>query len=336
MLRGGANLACVRHHPRKVTVSSPDPRAGSAAPVPSPAGFPWRQAAVVAAVALLVRMLFWLPASRSLFLQTPVVDASFFDIWARTLAEGREFQPQAFFKPPLAAYLLAALYRLGFGMHAVLLLQLSVGVVTSVITFAIARLAFTPRVAFGGALAAAALPILPFFEAQLVAEAWTTALAQGSLLLFLLGTRPRERRARRSSACAGALLGVAALGRPNVLIVLPVLAAWLWWLGRTSPGGKGARGAAAPVPGLGVLLPLLAGCAAAIAPATAHNLKYGEFVPVSANLGVNLLTGHADEADGISAMSVGVRWDGLQLAARQRGATTPGAFSDLMTRDAIA
>jgi tetratricopeptide (TPR) repeat protein len=74
----------------------------------------------------------------------------------------------------------------------------------------------------------------------------------------------------------------------------------------------------------------------AIAPATLHNLRYGEFVPVSANFGVNLLTGNSDEADGLSAIPVGVRWDGLQLAARQRGATTPGAFSDLMTRDALA
>ncbi|MBK7770820.1 MAG: glycosyltransferase family 39 protein [bacterium] len=215
--------------------------------------FPWKQAAIVAAVALVVRALFWLPASRSLFMQTPVVDASFFDIWARSLVEGREFQAQAFFKPPLAAWVLAALYRLGLGMHGVLVLQLGVGVVTSVITFAIARLAFTPRVALAGAIAAAALPILPFFEAQMVAEAWTTALAQGAVLLFLLGTQERAPRAVQKLAAAGLLLGLAALGRPNVLVVLPVLAAWLWWQGScgsacrldaavVAPRGAGRRG----------------------------------------------------------------------------------------------
>lgn len=292
--------------------------------------FPWKQAAIVAAVALVVRALFWLPASRSLFMQTPVVDASFFDIWARALVEGREFQAQAFFKPPLAAWVLAALYRLGLGMHGVLVLQLGVGVVTSVITFAIARLAFTPRVALAGAIAAAALPILPFFEAQMVAEAWTTALAQGAVLLFLLGTQERAPRAVQKLAAAGLLLGLAALGRPNVLVVLPVLAAWLWWRGRA-----GARAASTP-PWWRLVAPVVAGCALAIAPATLHNLRYGEFVPISANLGVNLLTGHSDQADGVSAIPVGVRWDGLQLEARQRGAVTPGRFSDLMTRDALA
>ena len=290
----------------------------------APGGFPWRQAAIVAAVALAVRVLFWLPASRSLFLQTPVVDASFFDLWARALTEGRVFQDQAFFKPPLAAYLLAALYRLGLDLPGVLALQLGVGIVTSVLTFAIGRLVFTAKVALAGAIAAAALPILPFFEAQLVAEAWTTALAQGSLLLFLLALREREQRPTLKLALAGLLLGLAALGRPNVLIVLPVLGVWLWRQGRA-----GRR------PGWRALVPFVVGCVVAVSPATMHNLRHGEFTLVSANLGVNLLTGHSDQADGVSAIPVGVRWDGLQLEARQRGAATPGAFSALMTRDAL-
>lgn len=289
-----------------------------------PGAFPWRQAAVVVAVAVAVRVLFWLPAARSLFLQTPVVDASFFDLWARALTEGRVFQAQVFFKPPLAAYVLAALYRLGLDMPGVLVLQLGVGVVTSVVTFAIGRLAFSARTAFGGAIAAAALPILPFFEAQMVAEAWTTALAQGSLLLFLLALRDRERRPVPKLAAAGLLLGLAALGRPNVLIALPVLAVWLWRQGRT---GRHS--------GWRALVPVVVGCAVALAPSTLHNLRYGAFVPVSANLGVNLLTGHNDQADGISAIPVGVRWDGLQLDMRQRGAVTAGAVSALATRDAL-
>lgn len=207
-----------RGFPRKDNVTR-NPRSNVAV---ASGAFPWHQAAVVLAVAVAIRVLYWLTASRSLFLQTPVVDASFFDLWARALVEGHVFQAQAFFKPPLAAWVLAA------------------------------------------------------------------------------------------------------LGRPNVLIALPVLGVWLWREGR-----KGRR------PGWRGLLPVIAGCVVAIAPASLHNLRYGEFVPISANLGVNLLTGNSDQADGISAIPVGVRWDGLQFEARQRGAATPGAFSALMTRDAL-
>jgi hypothetical protein len=294
-----------------------------------PAAFPWRQAALVAAVAALVRLLYWLPAHHSLFLQTPVVDASFFDIWARTLLEGKVFQAQAFFKPPLAAYVLAALYRLGLTMPGVLLLQLGLGVVAAVVNFAIARLAFPSRVALGGALVAAALPILPFFEAQMVAEAWTMLLAQTSLLLLLRGTSEAERHTTIKLGLSGLLLGLAALGRPNVLIVLPVFGLWLWWCGRGGRRPAAARG------NLRALVLLSLGIVIAISPAMLHNLRYGEFVLVSANLGVNLLTGNNDQADGVSAIPVGVRWDGLQLEAKQRGAVTPGAFSNLMTRDAL-
>lgn len=335
MLAGATESRRPAGAPGKDTVAAPASRA-AAARDPAVAPFPWRQAALVLAVALVVRALYWIPASGSLFMQTPVVDASFFDQWARALVEGRVFQAQAFFKPPLAAYVLAALYRLGLDMQGVLVLQLLVGAVTTVVSFAIARLAFGPKVALAGALAGAALPILPFFEAQMVAEAWTTLLAQGALLLFLLGSRPRERRAAAKLAAAGLLLGVAALGRPNLLIVLPVLAAWLAWRARAERKDGGGARAAAGAAWWRPLLPLAAGCIVAIAPTTLHNLRYGEFVPISANFGVNLLTGNSDEADGLSAIPVGVRWDGLQLAARQRGAVKPGAFSDLMTRDALA
>ncbi|MBM4130053.1 hypothetical protein FJ250_03360 [bacterium] len=308
----------------------------AAARDPARAPFPWRQAALVLGVALVVRAVYWITASGSPFMQTPVVDASFFDLWARALVDGREFQAQAFFKPPLAAYVLALLYRLGLDMQGVLVLQLLLGAATTVVSFAIARLAFGPKVALAGALAGAALPILPFFEAQMVAEAWTTALAQAALLLFLLGTRAGERRADTKLAAAGLLLGTAALGRPNLLIVLPILAAWLAWRRRAGTGAGGGARAVGAVAWWRPLLPLAIACCAAIAPTTLRNLRHGEFVPISANFGVNLLTGNSDEADGLSAIPVGVRWDGLQLAARQRGALKPGEFSDLMTRDALA
>ncbi len=302
-----------------------------AKPIRNSAAFPWRQAALVAAVALLVRILFWAPASRSLFMQTPVVDASFFDQWARALIDGRPFETQAFFKPPLAAYLLALLYRLGLDMPGVLVLQLGVGVATAVVNFAVARLVLSPRVALTGALAAAALPILPFFEAQMVAEAWTMAFTSVSLLLFLQAVIAPARRGLLRLALSGALLGLAALGRPNVLVVLPVLGVWLWRQGRASAPGAHARA----TPWWRAFAVTAAGCLVAIAPATLHNLRHGEFVPISANFGVNLYTGNCEDADGVSAIPVGVRWDGLQLSARQRGAATPGTFSDLMARDAL-
>jgi len=301
--------------------------AGFFAPTPAVPGlkslFPAGQVLAVVAAAALLRGLYWALATRSAFFHAPVVDASFFDIWARTLAEGRVFQDQAFFKPPLYPYLLAGLYRLGLGLAAVQALQMAVGVLTVVLTLGVGRLVFAPRTAFYGALAAGLLPILPFFEGQLLAETWTTALTMGGLLAVLLALTGPAGRTRRL-VVGGLLLGLAALGRPNLMLLIVVLAFWLW----RSAAGTGRRD-------LGAALLVLAAAAAGIAPATLHNAGKGEFVLISANAGANLVAGNQDGADGISPIPVGVRWDDLQLSTQQAGAVRPGAASRYLTREAL-
>jgi|GEM_PF-3254852 len=288
--------------------------------------FPRRQAAILVGVAALFRAFYWVLASKSLFLQTPVVDASFFDIWARTLADGRVFQAAVFFKPPLYAYLLSWLYRLGFSMTGVLVLQMLVGIGSVLLTYLIGRMVFSPKTAFAGALVTALLPILPFFETQLLAESWTTALTLGAVLLALRVTAGRTPRPGRSLLVAGLFLGIAALGRPNLMGLAAGFAVWMWWRGRgpgTSPFGTAALGL------------FLGGFLLAVSPATIHNLKYGEFTLISANLGANLVAGNSDQADGVSAIPVGVLWDDLQLRSRQAGAGRPAEASRYLTGQAV-
>ncbi len=287
--------------------------------------FPVREAAILVAAALLFRVVYWLLASKSAFLHTPVVDASFFDTWARTLAAGNVFQAQVFFKPPLYAYLLSWLYEAGFSMTGVLILQMLVGSVTVLLTFAVGRLVFTPRIAFGGALITALLPILPFFETQLLGETWTTPLTLGALLLVLRVVNGKTKAEGRTQFFAGLLMGLAALGRPNLMLLIVAVAAWQWWWGRSgnrvvSPGSIGL---------------LLAGFLLAVSPATIHNLKYGEFSMISANLGSNLVAGNSDTADGVSAIPVGVLWDDLQLQSKQAGADDPAQASRYLTERAL-
>ena len=287
--------------------------------------FPVREAVILVAAALLFRVVYWLLASKSAFLHTPVVDASFFDTWARTLAAGNVFQAQVFFKPPLYPYLLSWLYEAGFSMTGVLILQMLVGSVTVLLTFAVGRLVFTPRIAFGGALITALLPILPFFETQLLGETWTTPLTLGALLLVLRVVNGKTKAEGRTQFFAGLLMGLAALGRPNLMLLIVAVAAWQWWWGRSgnrvaSPGSIGL---------------LLAGFLLAVSPATIHNLKYGEFSMISANLGSNLVAGNSDTADGVSAIPVGVLWDDLQLQSKQAGADDPAQASRYLTERAL-
>ena len=288
---------------------------------------PTRQVFILVATAAVFRIVFLVLASPSAFLHTPVVDASFFDIWARTLADGKPFMPGAFFKPPFYAYLLSWLYKLGLGMTPIFILQMAVGVITVVLTLAIGRLVFPNRVAFGGAMATALLPILPFFEVQLLAETWTTFLSMASMLLILLVINRRTQSVGRFLFLSGLLMGCATLGRPNLLLLLAAVLGWLHFGLR--------RHATAPSLGLGSLIALSAGFFLAISPATLHNIGTGEFAPVSTNLGANLVAGNSDTADGMSPIPVGILWDDLQLRTMQAGHKKPGAASRYLTSEAL-
>lgn len=284
-----------------------------------------RHLLVTGAVALAWRVVAWVLLARTPFFTTPVVDASHFDLWARALAEGREFQPGAFFKPPFYPYLLSGLYKLGFGITGVYALQALAGAGTALLVVLIARRVLPARGALAAGLATALLPILPFFELQLLAESWTTLLTVAAVL-WLLQAGERPTVAARAAVLAGVALGLAALGRPNLLPVVGGAAAWLALVLR-----RERRPLVLPV----VLL--LAGAGLAILPATLHNARAsGAFVPVSANLGANLVTGNRDRADGVSAIPVGVEWDDLQLQSFQAGHREPASSSRWLAAQARA
>ncbi len=262
-----------------------------------------RDIAIVVVVAVAFRALYLALYHGSPFYHVPVVDASTFRLWAQALHEGHAFMPGVYFKPPLYPWLLAALMGVvGGALTPVYVLQALVGVATCVFTLALGRRIFTPRVALEGAVICGLLPVLPFLEFQLLAESWTTAMMMAALVML----PPRPWPPGRTIA-AGLLLGVAALGRPNLLLVPAFLAVGMAW-------PFSGRGRLAPA-----MVLVLATCVG-IAPATLHNLAQGHAVLVSANAGANLWAGIRPGADGTSAIPIGIQWDDLQRQSAQAGA----------------
>jgi len=284
-----------------------------------------RHLLIVASVALGWRVVAWFLLSRTPFFDSPVVDASQFDLWARAVAAGREFQPGAYFKPPFYPHLLGILYQLGLGIRGVYALQALVGIGTSMLVLVIARRLLPPRPALAAGLVTALLPILPFFEYQLLAETWTSLLTLMAVAWLLTALDRPDVPTARAAALAGAALGLASLGRPNLLLVIAGVAIWLAVSLR-----RGGRRAAWPVASLLIV------AAVVILPTTIHNWRAsGSPVLISANLGANLVTGNRDRADGISAIPVGVEWDDFQLQSFQAGYREPAASSRWLTGVAV-
>ncbi len=247
---------------------------------------PWRAPAIglLLALAFAVRVA-WVLASRDdLSIRVPLMDAAYYDSWARDVLHGRWARPGAFFMGPLYPYVLALLYRLfGTGPTLVRLVQALGGTATVYLTWCIGRRLFRPAVAWLGAAFVALYGTLVFYEGHLLMT-WLSTLLDASAVLALL--RALERPTRTRSLLAGAVLGLSALARANVLALAPPAA---WLVARAAPRRR-RRGAAALV---------LAGVALAISPATLHNVVRGrDRVLVTSNGGLNFYIGNSRASNG--------------------------------------
>ncbi len=210
-----------------------------------------------------------------------------------------------FYKPPLLPYLLSLPARL-FGPEAgpARLFLLLLSALAAPLT---ARLARPPLGRWGALLAGAFVALYApavFYGAELLAASTVLLL---NLFLLLLLRRAEERGRRWAYFGGGVALGLSALARPTIGLLLPFL---LFRYRRARTAG----------------LMLLAGAALGIAPATLHNLRGGDFVLVSSNGGINFYLGNHAGADGRSATSPGLPNEpgAARRAARSRAGEAAG------------
>ena len=233
-----------------------------------------RAAFLLGALAAVVRLLHLLDYARLPLFARPTVDAALYLEQAQRLAATWTL-PEVFFKPPLYPYLLGAWLRcVGLEFFWLRLPFALLGALTAVLTWQLGRRLFDSRVAFLAGCLQALQPTAVFFDGELLEVGLATCLQLGALLAVLhAGSAPRQRH----RFAAGLLLGLGCVAKPS-------FSAWallaLVWLGR-----RGATVAAA-----GWLL--------ALAPVTLHNARYGDFVPVASNLGLNFYLGNNPWANG--------------------------------------
>ncbi|MCX7590548.1 MAG: glycosyltransferase family 39 protein, partial [Kiritimatiellae bacterium] len=260
--------------------------------------------AIVLTIGLCLRIAYFAEQYRQPLFRVPLVDARYNDYLARGFAfgdwslRGDEtdyldspevfVRARPFFRPPGYAFFLAILYKVTRGsVTVVLALQMALGVLNAWLAGVLARRLFGPRAAiFCAGLMATYWPFI-YFETQLEEATFMT-------LLMLLLVRQIWLLARVTSLpnalTAGLQIGLLALTRPNAVLILPVIVAWLLWLGAKScPFDVSVRAS----------LALLGAAALAIAPVTIRNwLVGGEFVLISANTGVNFYIGNHEGATG--------------------------------------
>lgn len=265
------------------------------------------------ALSLLFRIAYFVQIQGNPFLDCPVMDEGYHDLWAREVAAGDLTSQLPFFRAPLYPFLLGLLYKLTGRDYALIRgLQLALGAVTPLLVHRVARRLFPER---AGIAAVAAMlvgldGILVYFEADLLLEALLAPL--GTLLLLLL-LRAGERGTAGRWLAYGLALGAFAITRPNILLFAPVAfllaLGWRW----TEFSLRSSRWRPA--------LALTLGTCIFVLPVTLANWRVGgDPVLIASQGGLNFFLGNNEEANGWSATAPSLMrvdwWGGYEDAIR--------------------
>ena len=244
-----------------------------------------RDGLLLAAAALILRaaVIVWRGQHDPLF-HEPINDAGYYDAWARALAADRGFGAAGspYYMPPLYSHLVALFYRLGVGAWGPTLLQAVCGALNVLGVHALGRRLYGDRAGLWAGL------LMLLFAPPLWFEGWLLPTTLNMLLLvaimnlavhcrMLCGGRIYPRL-----LLLGLLLGLAAINRPQHLLLLAGIVVWWGWGSWRTPVAN-----AKP------LLLLVLGAVVMILPVTARNVIHGgEPVLISANGGINFYLGN--------------------------------------------
>lgn len=206
------------------------------------------------------------------------LDPQSFDLWGQQIAAGNWLGDRMFFVDPLYPYVLGFLYALaGHDLLLVRLVQLAIGVGTCLLTGMLGRALFGGMAGNCAALIYTLYKPAIFYEAEVEKTVLAVFLFTACLVLFL---RPSP----IARLAAGVYLGLAILARTNLVLVAPLLLAFLF-LHRGSLGAERRRW-------LAMVAVFAAGVTLVIAPILVRNRVVGGEWALTTSAGQNFYIGN--------------------------------------------
>jgi len=263
-------------------------------------GTRWGLPVIVFLIALLLRGLYLGEIQELPDFESPLVDAGYHDFWAWGIASG-DWAPPAgmadpnisttpYFRPPLPAYWLAAIYALfGHDYLAARIVQILLGSLSCVLVYFLGKRLFDRTAAGFAGILMATYWIFIYFDTEFREVTLLVFLYPGALLALLAY---RDRPGYRPAIASGLLLGLAILAKPNTILFVPIAVSWM--IGVTWTQGSRRQH-------LFYALATLLVAALCIVPVTIRNVvRGGDAVLVSSNGGINLYIGNNPAATGLS------------------------------------
>ena len=281
---------------------------------------------VIALAAFLIRLVYLLEMKSHPAFLYPMVDELWHLNWAREIIDGNFWGDQAYFRGPLYPYLLALFLKVtGQSLIWTRLIQLALGAVSSVLLYYVGRQYFSKTVGLIAGFIYAAYGPAIFHEASLLIPVIYIPL----LLISFLILKKFEGKARPLIWFGpGIILGLAAIARPNILLLVPLLMIWIYYTLRPAKTGEkkmtlGKKLIPPLIYLLGILIPVFS--------VTLRNyVVTGEFILISSQGGVNFYIGNNPDADGLTmlmpevAIDESLPWSEFREATRQAAENETG------------
>ena len=280
-------------------------------PFSTRSGKDWLHVGMVVALALGLRVVFfYLNQKNNPLFNWPIMDSLYHHDWANQILEEGFWGDEVFFRAPLYPYMLAFFYKISNGSIAfVTFVQHIFGAATSALVYVLAREFFVRKVALLAGILAALYWTFIYFEGELLI---VTAILLLNMLFLIFFTKAASRDGAGYLIAAGLTLGLSAIARPSILIVVPAIPVTLYLLRNTTARPMRAsdwkfRSGLIVAAALLVILPVIV-----------RNYVVGkDLVPIASQGGVNFYIGNNPSSDGRTAWVPGTRrdwWGGYEDA----------------------
>ena len=227
---------------------------------------------------------------------SPDVDSGWHYMWAKNLASGNWLGTEVFYRAPLYPYLLGIWFTIfGDDLLLVRFAQAFLGAVTAGLVALIGWRTLGRRVGIAAGLIWAIWGPMIYYESEILIP--VVAIPLNLLALWLALGHQRDHSPRVWSWLGiGAIVGVSAIARPNILIAAPAFLWMAWQASRTDDEHRLPLMRRLPA-----LVALLVGMALPILPVTVRNYVVGhDVVMIAYQGGVNLYIGNNPDADGLT------------------------------------
>ncbi|HXF48746.1 MAG TPA: tetratricopeptide repeat protein [Verrucomicrobiae bacterium] len=244
----------------------------------------------------------------------PTLDARYHDEWAQAVAAGKLAQPQAFFRAPLYPYLLGLVYYVfGHNYLAPRIVQYVIGALGVVLLVLLAVRLFGKKMGIVTGVIFATYASVIYFEGELLLDFLLIPL---DLLIFIFLYKAKETPSPLNWLLTGLWLGLSAITRPNILILIPAVLFWIWYCFHKSEILQRQFKFAALFL-IGVFLPIL--------PVAIHNYRAEKpLVLIASQGGINFYIGNNPDADGFTSMMPGrlqTNWELADIRAMAKAET---------------